>query len=1329
MHFFSELTYLVEQTDSILQRPTESIAYGLVDDSHYNIAATFYVSAKTRIFACQDSQMIVQPYRDKFGIVDYDLVNVILKPVPLKQSDGRVKGLGIVQYYIYRGVDKNSFFTTTNAIIEQNAPDATDFICRFWENWENYITAIEQPNLIPTPENLGFDSSLDGGTFLEEIFNNQIDSIQVVEVKEGEWIGDVSPKSPEVEFNFEIIVETDHLTLDLAYAQKCKHIIDVSGLANTTPEEKFILKAEREKILNYIDPAAFFGLYYNIGIDVSTYSFDGTKDTVTKRTADIYIDILSKFHTKNRVYLDIRSEKGYSYNYYGNYGDNAENIVCRTIGTAFEYMKYDNWPILLLSAHIDTTHNESNNNLIFKLRRDDNLKPLVFVENGALLGEGDTSNFIQETALLNGIDTEWTREIRLFYPNYTNPSNPAETNLNVACYLKLQYFRQEDDSASPNTVLKTKFYWDTAFGGIHIPAFRLLSPLRYAINDKKIFLQGSNFAYVAENGFFNDSNIILFYARNSYSLRKSGNAFPEINIASTEINSIVDSPTLKKEKTVFNKWQANDGTDNIGIIELAGHTKIDSATPMEDVFFLGLTITEVNILDSLPNISDLHHKYFIFEEIPNQKDTVSNIPFKKYKIKVQGLGNSGIVTIADPAIPVYVYGSDLNTLCSKDFATSANLPIVLPDPGMLMEFPDCAHIQYDSNDDMVTVLFPEGEVNIEDDGDIFSFNYPNYPTDAGLNGELFYPVDTIDSNVLSSRNPNAKFPVIVICHGNGHRYSDYRYLSKFLAKNGFVVVSISCLIYDKYVNTFDLYSRTDLASRIPPSVFDSPFPFPPDDYYIAFADINTSYIYNNNSGTPLNANYAYKKLTVVTWTLATDSTGSEIFTVTGEYLLSWKEDEDFKIEFNDTTGTPKQLKLLIKVGSHNMHYLGRSSLVYPHLQIVRKYFEDKDCGNRIENKIGLIGHSRGGEAVVRCANDINITTLIKRFSISSPETRQPPTIWKYVPNDLYDVKAVISLAPTDFSTDKLATVSEDIPYYVLYGSMDNDVYGNPQIYGSNNRTSGFSIYDRSINNAEKAMSFVYGATHNGFITNNVDQGRLISNAIPVSYQRQTARAYMNAFMRKHLKEGEDSWNSIFYGDYIPKSIAYNKIYPQYQKMVNPPLPVSKWLVNFETWGSAPNIKLNGSSLVLNAATMNDLIKLDTHTPHDTKGIKVTFESGEVNTLSFEISSSGKDIRNYNFISFRIGHVVVSTEQYVDLSKMEINLISLGGSSKKILNKDIPSPYYREYFTKSAMNTVRMALSEFANNGVDLTEVTKLEFVFPSFTSRYSVLMDDIEFTN
>jgi len=119
---------------------------------------------------------------------------------------------------------------------------------------------------------------------------------------------------------------------------------------------------------------------------------------------------------------------------------------------------------------------------------------------------------------------------------------------------------------------------------------------------------------------------------------------------------------------------------------------------------------------------------------------------------------------------------------------------------------------------------------------------------------------------------------------------------------------------------------------------------------------------------------------------------------------------------------------------------------------------------------------------------------------------------------------------------------QDVPYLVLYGSKNGDVSGDvddTSLYPFRQNgevgiieTGGFSLSDRAKNQSEKAMAFVYGATHNCFITDNHDYNPLSPSLETESVQSKITFTYMNAFFRKHLKE-ENIWNSIIKRDHIP----------------------------------------------------------------------------------------------------------------------------------------------------------------------------------------------------
>jgi hypothetical protein len=102
----------------------------------------------------------------------------------------------------------------------------------------------------------------------------------------------------------------------------------------------------------------------------------------------------------------------------------------------------------------------------------------------------------------------------------------------------------------------------------------------------------------------------------------------------------------------------------------------------------------------------------------------------------------------------------------------------------------------------------------------------------------------------------------------------------------------------------------------------------------------------------------------------------------------------------------------------------RARVLLHHIGVLRTMF-----GAKAANNIGIMGHSRGGEAVVIAAR------LNQQESLG------------------HNINAVISLAPTSITNPTLGGAWAK-PYLVIYGSMDGDVAGI--------KNTGFELYDRAM---------------------------------------------------------------------------------------------------------------------------------------------------------------------------------------------------------------------------------------------------------------------------
>jgi dienelactone hydrolase len=1276
------------------------------DKKVFNVTTVFNLTAPAKAFACQDSMMIVQQYVDiTTGLINPDLVNIILKPI---------KGLDIsftpVKYYIYRGLLKSSFISGT-AITPDDPNTKTQFITKFWNGWRNQKAVLGQPALPdPTLQSFGFDLTLANATLVEEIFNSDqsantaVNNLQAIKVDEGEWIGNFGINN----IGFEIVIDTENFKVDLEYIRKSNFIIDVTALANVTPvtnESKFNLKSQREVVLNFVDPAAFFGMHIEAGISVA--------GTNTPKTNDLlYNDIVNKFFNKDCLYINVESEKDFSYNFYDNYGDSSHINVKLSKSTdsiavvrEFDY-GVDRFPLIIFRTAAEFQNPDFiRTKLELRLRIDDNLVPLLFFENPKLVGSSSllkSSNFIDEKLLIDSANAGWTIEIPLDLP--TVQFNSAKVNM--AYIARLQYFRQKENSASPSTVFKNASYLDAVFGGINLPASNVNTVFNNIKNTKRTLVNGNNFTYVSETGVYIDPDKVVLYANSDFPFRQSREAYPKIDFSAFNFNTLGSKSPVLPKHILYNKWRVDQAVGvTLDIIEIAGYNKDHRPTNVENIYFLGVTRAEFDILKNLTGVSNQHQRYIAFEEIPNQQDITNGTPYKKYKLKIQGLNTDGVVSVVAPATDIFVFGSCLNMLCSKNFSASTDLPNLLPDPGVYKEFKYVEVWKYDKTDPTVLSIpgFSTGVIEVVDKGNEYKDNKP----DVELRGQLFFPVDK--SGDSSPSQLQSQYPLIVIIHGNGHQYEQYQDLCIHLAYNGFLAVSIDCQIYKAEVKM-------------------SSFSNPAYSYTHSFTLFEIPFFYDNVAGT----------LDFLDTKVSPPILKFSGLAKTTDYTISITSSSQI-IRF---TRNPFE-------GS-SMASLGRANLLYPHLKIVKE-----KMGIRVANIIGILGHSRGGQAVVRAAKDIS-------SSASS---------------NLNNLKAVISLAPTDIESWDVENLTQNIPYHVLYGSMDGDVAGFKASVGLLNRTSGFSLWDRANNKTEKSMSFVYGATHNGFITDNHDYKitkfpSYATNILPETKQHVITLAYVNAFFRMHLKN-EIVWKPIFKGDHIPLSVQSKEIYQQFRIMnPSPTSQANAFVINdFESGVNIGNSTGQVHQLTApSSLTEGYLLNISSQTPHDTKGLRVKWRSSD--KLKFKISSTGVDISMYKFISFRISHAakitsrlsetysasfptvsyIAATVLYASLDELIVNLADALTDKSLKIPKKIPKPHLREtytlqaksvdtkgtpsplddeYFyenlTKSALMTVRIPLSDYENQGIDLTKITQLSLIFPSIGSG-EIILDDVEFT-
>lgn len=1224
MHFFIDHAQLSNQASS-----GDGFGPSSADPiNKYDVSANFQLASDAKAFACQAGHVIVTDYFDvAANALDANLVNVILKPV-----SGLAVNFPSVKYYVYRGINRDSFFSGGSFNLE--GPTNTDTVRKMWEDW--HANAATSPATI-APSELGFDASLGGTVHIEEIFGSARAPLRAREVSEGEWIGTFGSSKP---ICFEVIVEAELIEFTMEYARKSKVQIDISAMttiSNPTPAQLHALRCEKEKILAFVDPAALFGMHFAIGVS-------GFGLTTAPKQDALVTTFLSPFSTASRVYLDIRSDKGYSYNFYGNYGGGGANpdLIQIKPGAAVAFVNdvYLNqgWPLF---SQAGWTGPRAKVKLGLCLRIDDNTEPLLFVEDTGHLPKC-SKNFIDQKKLLNGAAVEWSKPF-----NLKLAGSGSGTKTCVATHVRLQYLRQNAGAVANPRLLQFNHRLDTVFGGIDLSLAGLPATFGQLRNEKVGLAEGPDFAHVPDTGLYFDPDVVLLYSASRVAYQTNPRSYPTVKLAKSA-TAVVRSPVFPSD-IVFNRSSILEGGVATPLIDLSAYKKGSKNTSHDGIYFLGLKRNELARLQAVAGFGPVHQRFLVFDEVADHLDD-NNFPYWKFEVKVQGLDASGqrIVVAPNPAVSVFGYGA--NMFCSSDFALFVNLPGMPPDPGMMRGWEFVSVGMYGASDPAVQAVSTPGQAPgdflADDIGNDLRLTKPK----VSLRARYYLPADAADAITPSPRK--ASYPLVVIAPGNGQYYLQYDALARYLAQNGFIVASINLLM------------------ALPGGML-TPDPSSAIQYLYIHPLITVRY--NDLAGTVSIKNRYLEG----------------VFD-----LQPWVSGTDFRIDRILGTSTPFSITFLRRYPEiHGLAPRGRADVIAQHLQVMQNKF-----GAWIANSIGLIGHSRGGEAVVRVAS-----------TSGSP------------------IKAVISLAPTDGW--EVEQVSNNIPYFVLYGSRDGDASGRRKPNRVHNPSpavptgSGFSLYDRSGKGSVKSMSFVHGATHNGFITTNKD---FAGPAIPDSIQQNITRAYMHAFLRQHLL-GEQIWKSYFTGEFIPPSTGYTGIYQQYREMISGNFKTVDDFENSPDWTQSSSGQAVNHSRAGTGLAEGSLYTLDSNSPHETSGLQIIdWHAGD--RLTFAVLPGGFDARPWTHLSFRITQVAGKANSTIDT--MKVALVDAGTDRHEVtLNKKVPDPDPRvddPSLIKSALMTIRLPLADYANN-VDLSKVTSVQFVFPA-TGAGNIQIDELEFT-
>jgi hypothetical protein len=429
--------------------------------------------------------------------------------------------------------------------------------------------------------------------------------------------------------------------------------------------------------------------------------------------------------------------------------------------------------------------------------------------------------------------------------------------------------------------------------------------------------------------------------------------------------------------------------------------------------------------------------------------------------------------------------------------------------------------------------------------------------------------------------------------------------------------------------------------------------------------------------------------------------------------------------------------------------LARAELIQKHLDIWKTFntvggapFGTKFVGKVDLSKVGTMGHSRGGEGVVR------------HFALN--EAQGSP----------YGVKAVFPLAPVDFNRFVVngAALSVLLPY------CDGDV----------SDLQGVHFYDDARYNvpgdtAAKHYLLVMGANHNFYNTvwspssgipgaaddwlafvpgGNSDSqcGTVNGNhRLTEAQQRGTGLAYMTAFFRAYVG-GESKFLPLMTGDAPPPASAgTNELFvsyhapdvPELRRDVNRLLNATNLTTN-TAGGAATQSGLSPYDLCGGPAPQPALCLPDesnARQPHTTPSARSSLRGlsqlrtgwGDLSALfKNELPPSTRNVSGFQAIQFRVSVNFADARNIADMIQdFSVVLTDSSGGSSTVRVSDYSNalffpPGQVGPVPKVVLNTVRIPLSAFA--GANLNNILSVRFKFDQRLSG-ALLITDVAFAS
>ncbi|UIR56355.1 hypothetical protein LZQ00_00670 [Sphingobacterium sp. SRCM116780] len=673
-HFFTD-------TNGISQTAEQS--FGPKDVNTFDVTARFSSTGGMAYALCK-SVVFIQPQEG-----NSQLVNLILRPYQQP-----ITGLNI-RYIVYRGLRRQDFFT--GELVLPPTAAQTDFIRKVNKSFDDFYeqTKSEKPTF--ETKYIGFDpanqqdsETLDSYFFKESevtvtgdtTVESATDAFELPMVQAGDSLGFFQTGECGIDIvlgygDYKLENAVDEFVFDLAYARKSHVKIDVANV--TTAAQK---KRVKEQATQFIDVAAFYGFHVENG----SVTVNDNGSPVKTKGLDIYNNIVSKFYSKNTLYLYIQGDRGRSYNFYGNYSLASDsNFNIKVDGTGTNFGKNE-WPVHVVES--TQQHEEVNNLTIIQLLTDSNPEAMLYVQVGDLTN-AVKNNFMNATALKAPEDPNsqtsiaYTPDLLLSNPSVGTTDKKIVATFNVLIYqgvgrkYKINNTDQEEYDKNQyddlfDLIAEVSLLKSSSNAEQSVISSQILKSVQFNKDSKGLaIVQTNKVQGYIEQGEERFNRVI--YATDV--IDHMNNATDYIEATSPQVStgsSTVGSVTSSSQRNLLSKFPFYLQEFSDGLETIKGMLLLDSGVFKGSQLIIGITDEENNQIKSIISDQNLIKKRLFllaYYNGPNQLVSSENVDYQKFKLGIVAEDNLNNINIYLPDQEVVLYSLDNSYYFSKDFSS------------------------------------------------------------------------------------------------------------------------------------------------------------------------------------------------------------------------------------------------------------------------------------------------------------------------------------------------------------------------------------------------------------------------------------------------------------------------------------------------------------------------------------------------------------------------------------------------------------------------------------------------------------------------------------